>query len=181
MFVDTTKQIASAMLVMSVIPNVYAEADPMPVLLVSAVEMPQEVPEKDRINLAFDKNIVDTAVRLYHDLRIAFGLSNTVMGNWLGVKRRTLYNWLNNPEKARTFGPQIESRLIELGKLKSEIEPEHLKLVNKIAFSPIYGDKGFGEAILERCNSDELISWYDKLYSRFESYRSEQNKKDRLI
>jgi DNA-binding XRE family transcriptional regulator len=112
------------------------------------------------------------AVALYHQLKHDFGISHTEMGNWLGVKRRTLYNWMKDPERSKKYGPQIEERLAHLRDLRSEMEPEHRAILFKIAFSPIYGDSQFGAAIVEGANSETLVAWYDELYSQFESYRS---------
>lgn len=169
-FAEPVKQVGATMLVMAMMPNVHANIEP--VMMLTSIEMPQEVP----VNLIKGKKAVYEAVVLYHELRNSFGISHTTMAVWLGVKRRTLYNWMNQPVKSLRYGEQIEDRLFQLNKFKSKIEPEHVKLVNKIAFSPIYGNPSFGDALINKCDSDELLMWYDKLFSRFDSYQLVQNK-----
>jgi DNA-binding XRE family transcriptional regulator len=138
---------------------------PQPVVLVSKVDMPQFLPTA-RLKAEFEN-----AVSIYHQLRKEFALSNTAMSKWLGIKRRTLYNWINEPLKSRKYSSQIESRLATLSKLKEEMEPEHYGILHKIAFSPIYGNPEFGEMILSGASDIVLVEYYDELFSQFESYR----------
>ena len=150
----------------------------LPVIMVQNGEMPQTVPQDlwrkaDSVAANIDKlTAADNAVGIYHALRSDFSISHTEMAKWLGLKRRTLYNWMKSPERSSTYGPQIENRLSSLIELRNEMEPEHRELLYKIAFSPIYGDPDFGVAILGGSSSEELAAWYDKLFSQFESYRS---------
>jgi hypothetical protein len=141
-------------------------AAPQPVVLISTFDMPSTVP----INY-FDVNASDEAVALYRSLRNDFSVSHTVFANWLGVKRRTMYNWLNDPSSSKQYGSQIERRLDNLKFLKDEMEPEHREYLQKIAFSPIYGDKAFGQLILDGASSAALTTLYDDNFSRFEDYR----------
>ncbi len=166
-----------------------------PVVMVSERSMPQLVPKEYYAveldggnNNAFvnariqQTEIVEpSAIAIYHQLRQEFEISHTEMGNWLGVKRRTLYNWMKEPEKAKKFGLQIEERLVSLSALKEEMEPEHRPILFKIAFSPIYGDPNLGDAILTGVDSKTLIEWYEKLFSQFESYRSMHSSKEQLV
>lgn len=179
---ESNKHIAATatMIVMAIMPSMHVNAEPKPVVMLTSVELPQSVPKQDMIKANKDENAIYEAVKIYHELRKSFGISHTTMADWLGVKRRTLYNWMNQATKVSRYGSQIESRLFQLSKFRSEIEPEHVKLVNKIAFSPIYGDPAFGLAIINGHDSDELLKWYDKLFSRFESYQSVQNRNDNL-
>lgn len=144
---------------------------PMPAVEVDQTyDMPQYIighpPLDDSLNST------EQAVALYHHLRTSFEITNKTMANWLGVKRRSLYNWLNTPESALKYGAQIEQRLYQLEALNKDMEPEHCSLITKIAFSPIYGDPRFGDAILSGASSKKLLEWYDNLYSRFEARRS---------
>ncbi len=180
MNVKPVGQVASTILVMAMGPFAYASAEPAPVILVSPLQMPKEVPVQGVVELYQHEVAELDAVRLYHELRESFGVSHTVMADWLGVKRRTLYNWMNQSSKDSRYGDQIESRLYQLGMFRNEIESEHVKLVKKIAFSPIYGDPEFGVAIVKGADSSELLKWYDKLFSRFESYKSVKNKNTSL-
>lgn len=165
-----------------------------PVVMVSPSSMPQTVPkefcvnpQKDvtaetSIDVTAETSIVEpSAIALYHQLRKEFKISHTEMSSWLGVKRRSLYNWMKEPEKATKLGPQIEARLMSLSTLKEEMEPEHWPILFKIAFSPIYGDPKLGTEILAGASSYTLIEWYDQLFSRFESYRSMHSSKDPLV
>ena len=179
-FVKPINNVAATAFVMAIMPVAYGSSEPKPVMLLTSHEMLQVVPKQDVITLDQGKDSVFEAVKLYHELRKSFNISHTTMAGWLGVKRRTLYNWLNQSTKTSRHGEQIESRLFQLNKLRDVIEPEHVQLVNKIAFSPIYGDTEFGDAIINGCDSNELLKWYDKLFSRFESYKSVQNKNTRL-
>jgi len=178
---ESTKFVAvAAVLTIAVVPGVALHAEPQPVMLLSSLEMPQQVPQQSGIDESETNFSSPEAVRFYHELRQSFGISNTVMAKWLGVKKRTLYNWLSQESKVSKLGEQIECRLIELNKFKSVIEPEHIMFVNKIAFSPIYGDSGFGQAIINGGSSDELLGWYDKLFSKFESYKTIHSKNSKL-
>lgn len=168
------KPVTATALVIAMLPSVNVDADPMPTLMLASSEMPQVVPEQ-YLN-SVDNDSVYAAVKLYHELRASFNISHTSMADWLGVKRRTLYNWINQSTNASRYGSQIESRLFQLNMFRNSIEPEHVKLVNKIAFSPIYGNPEFGAAIIKGSESNELLKWYDKLFSKFESYKSVQNK-----
>lgn len=174
------KPVTVTALAIAMIPGVYVNANPMPALMLTSSEMPQVVPQLDTGRQSHEDDTVYAAVKLYHELRKSFKISHTTMAGWLGVKRRTLYNWMNHSTKTSRYGEQIESRLYQLRKFRDNIEPEHIQLVNKIAFSPIYGAPEFGVAILDGCDSKELSKWYDKLFSRFESYKSVQNKNTRL-
>ncbi|GAM63937.1 hypothetical protein JCM19232_2347 [Vibrio ishigakensis] len=40
--------------------------------------------------------------------------------------------------------------------------------MHKVAFSPIDGDTAFGEALLNGASKEELFSWYDELYEKFD-------------
>ena len=144
--------------------------EPSPIVVVASVNMPK--------NITFDTWVIDNslhkikdAVNFYNQIKSDFDLSHTTMGHWLGVKRRTLYNWMNSPEKSKFYGNKIEERLMVLYALKQEMEPEHHNFLQKIAFSPIYGDPSFGEAILSGASISELVNWYDELFSNFESFR----------
>ncbi len=157
-----------------------------PVVMVEADNMPQVVPDSYHIMLSSEAIInipavEPSAVALYHQLRREFEISHTEMSNWLGVKRRSLYNWMKEPVKATKLGPQIEERLATLSALREEMEPEHRPILFKIAFSPIYGDPKLGEAILAGTHSKTLTEWYEKLFSQFESYRSMHFIKNKLV
>ena len=143
---------------------------PKPVVLVAKWDMPQFIPGRI-VEKELESNQAQSAVALYHQLRTEFSLSTTVMSEWLGVKRRTLYNWINNPSKSKQYGSQIEKRLAVLLILKNEMEPEHRAFLRKIAFSPIYGNPDFGGLILSGASDIALVEYYDELYSQFESYR----------
>lgn len=165
------------------------EVDPDPVVMVNRLSMPQFVPKElyvvDTGNVegpvGEEATLQPSAVALYHQLRREFDISHTEMGNWLGVKRRTLYNWMKEPERAKRYGPRIEERLVTLSALKDEMEPEHRSILFRIAFSPIYGDPQFGEAILMDSTLESLVGWYDKLFSQFESYRSLHADTEQLV
>lgn len=153
--------------------------EPQPVVMVAKINMPQNVPQSSLINESNEDSEVNV-VSLYRSLKDNFHLSNTTMANWLGVKRRTLYNWLNCPEKSKQYGNQIEERLATLEKLRSEMEPEHHEFLYKIAFSPIYGNPEFGKMILSGAPETTLTYWYDELFSQFESYRKISGKSQAL-
>ncbi len=153
-------------------------AEPLPYVEIKEVEMPQYI---DVSLMQFDNTLDSSkAIALYHQLRKSFELSNKTMGIWLGVKRRSLYNWMNEPESAIKYGKQIEYRLVSLAMLADDMEPVHLPLLGKIAFSPIYGDPLFGESIINGKSSDQLLEWYDKLFPQFESYRKTLKRKSKL-
>ncbi len=144
-----------------------------PAIIIQEREMPQFVPEglwQDRAETD-EATALQNAVAIYHDLRNDFAISHTEMSKWLGIKRRTLYNWMKSPESSTRYGAQIEKRLSVLRELRDEIEPEHRAFLYKIAFSPIYGNPKLGIAILEGASSSDLTAWYDELFSQFESYR----------
>ena len=145
-------------------------AEPQPAVLIQHVEMPQLV-----IEAVQPKSAADEAVSSYHNLKESLAISHTAMAEWLGVKRRTLYNWLDQPEKSR-FGGQIENRIFSLIELTREMELEHIPFLQKVAFSPIHGDPNFGKAILEGSDSNQLVDWYDKTFSRFEVCRKASQK-----
>lgn len=142
------------------------QAQPQPTVFVKISDMPATVPS--------DNNVVsnDKAVALYHSLRESFSVSHTEFSKWLGVKRRTMYNWLRAPESSKVYGETIESRLNNLQKLINEMEPEHHSILQKIAFSPIYGNPELGRAIEAGASCAVLESYYDENFSLFEDYRS---------
>jgi len=152
-------------------------SEAQPVVVVDVNAMPQRVPAEylaAEEMAAAEKNghaTLLSAVEIYHSLKSEFAISHKEMAGWLGLKRRTLYNWLNDPERSTKYGAQVEQRLSSLLELRNEMESEHYQLLYKIAFSPIYGETKFGGAILSGASSKELVEWYDKLFSRFESYR----------
>jgi len=143
---------------------------PQPMVTIANFNMPQFVPtsaDNYISNVAKEEN----AVSICHQLKNDFSISNTEMSKWLGVKRRTFYNWIKEPEKSRQYGSQIENRLATLLKLKDAMELEHHNVLHKIAFSPIYGDAEFGKMILNGASDIVLIDFYEQLFSQFESYR----------
>lgn len=140
--------------------------EPVPALMIFSEDLPQEVQKDNRTEI----NQPETAESLYHKTRKELDLSHSTMALWLGLKRRSLYNWLKSPNSS-TKQQEVEERLYNLSLLIRDMEPEHIKLTNKIAFSPIYGDKKFGEAILKGASHETLIDWYDNLFDRFEAYR----------
>lgn len=143
---------------------------PQPMVTIADINMPKFVPTSAANDI---QNVVkeESAVSICHQLRNDFSISNTEMSKWLGVKRRTFYNWIKAPEKSIQFGSQIENRLATLLKLKDAMELEHHKVLHKIAFSPIYGDAEFGKMILNGASDIVLIDFYEQLFSQFESYR----------
>ncbi|MDO6747832.1 hypothetical protein [Gilvimarinus sp. 1_MG-2023] len=165
------------------------QAEITPVVMVSESSMPQRVPD-DFFNIAMEKpeDVVESnskpeplgALKIYKELKDDFGVSHTEMSKWLGVTRRSLYNWKYDPEKAKKNGPRIENRLVALSLLKNEMEPEHRPLLFKVAFSPIYGDPKFGGDILDGAESNQLLSWYDSLFSKFEAYRSTLSSNEKI-
>ncbi len=122
----------------------------------------------------------DPAVALFDELNASFTLGKRTFSRWLDVKERSLYDWIKNPDSSRKYRTQIEFRLTALKTLKDDMEPEHRDLIEKIAFSPIYGDTRFGEAILVGAASDELLQWYDKLYTKFEARRRMLKREQRI-
>ncbi|RLA02444.1 MAG: hypothetical protein DRQ47_06790 [Gammaproteobacteria bacterium] len=176
---ETQTSFSAALFAVWVASNVVVDQQPLPAVQITDDEMPQFV--KEYTNETEEHQMSAKAVAIYHDLRKSFGVSHVKMGSWLGVKRRSLYNWMNEPEKAKKYGEQIEYRLAALVELKEDMESEHLLLLEKIAFSPIYGDPKFGESILEGRTGIELKAWYDKLFSQFESYRGMLQKHKNII
>jgi len=173
-----TKFSAAAAFAVCVAPALVAK--PQPPVEIKEAEMPQFV-EGLLAQFKMESQESARAVAIYHDLRKSFKISHTTMGDWLGVKRRSLYNWMNDPESAIKYGKQIEYRLDALSKLMDDMEPEHLPLLQKVAFSPIYGDPKFGQSILDGKSSEQLMAWYDKLFSRFESYRGTIKRKSNIV
>jgi len=163
-----------AMIPLAAIPNSPAIEDVQPVIMVQSVSMPQFVHDDAVYVLVKEARStdLDDAVRTYHLLRSAFSVSHTEMAKWLGLKRRTLYNWLDSPERSTKCGLNVENRLSSLLALRKEMEPEHYQFLYKIAFSPIYGNPSFGKDILDGATGAELSEWYDKLFPQFESYRA---------
>ncbi len=145
-------------------------AQPQPMVLVKTSDMPASVPDADNTKEVGN----DKAVVIYHSLREAFSISHTEFAKWLGVKRRTMYNWLNDPASSTRYGIEIERRLLNLQKLSGEMEPEHRSILHKIAFSPIYGKPEFGEIIEAGAAYAALESYYDECFSLFEDYRLSQ-------
>ena len=126
-------------------------------------------------------NVMFEVVHQYYQLKSDFEISNKTMADWLGVKPRTLYSWVDQPRNVSAKNTQIESRLSELVKFKSEIEKEHVSLVYKIAFSPIFGEPQFGQDILDGQSSEVLIKWYEAIFSKFEAYRAVQEHRENCV
>lgn len=136
-------------------------------LLIRSIDLPQYVEQKQQ-NITNERT--NETVCLYHNLKEKLNISHTEFGKWLGLKRRSLYNWIDNPESS-SKSEEIEERLVNLSKLVKQMEPEHMGLTYKIAFSPLYGDKGFGVSILNGSSDEVLLEWYDQLFDKFEAYR----------
>ena len=100
------------------------------------------------------------SIAIYHKLKTEFGLSHTQLAAWLGLKRRSLYNWLDDPDSSRK-NKEIEYRLSNLDALSIDMDNEHKPLLFKIAFSPIDGDIKFGEALIRGASKGELLSFYN--------------------
>jgi len=160
---------AIAMALVAPLATIQAPA-PQPMVTITDFNMPKLVPTSAANDIP-NVEEKESAVSICHQLRNDFAISNTEMSKWLGVKRRTFYNWINEPEKSRQYGSQIEDRLATLLKLKDAMELEHHKVLHKIAFSPIYGDTEFGKMILNGASDIVLIDFYEQLFSQFESYR----------
>lgn len=143
-------------------------SEPQPVVMVRVSDMPTSVPFNfDTVDVTRN----DKAVALYHSLRKVFCVSHTEFAKWLGVKRRTMYNWINDPASATRYGEQIETRLLNLQGIKEEMEPEHLNLLHRIAFSPIYGDPRLGTLIINGASKAAIETLYEENFSLFEDYR----------
>lgn len=137
----------------------------------AVVVLPSDMPKiVESFNTDKYKNF-DIAISSYHKLKNIFNISNTEMSKWLGVKRRSLYNWLNNPSSSKKYRKQIEERLANLLTLQNEMEKEHYRFLYKVAFSPIYGDTSFGSALLNGETSQTLCNFYDSLFDKFETLR----------
>lgn len=151
---------------------------PRPVIVVSNIQMLRSPVNHESIK---SNEVVEyDATVIYRELKRDYGISHAILCDWIGVKKRSVHNWLNAPEKSTKYGSQIEERLFSLVKLKSEMEPEHRVFLKKIAFSPIYGNPTFGQDILTGASSENLILWYEKLFSQFESYRKIASKNAKL-
>lgn len=181
---NTSIKAAVAIGVIATLPVDLIAGQPQATLQISSLSMPQDVPDDYRLANSVpeageqDSGDARDALNVYTYLKQEFSISHTEMSSWLGVKRRTLYNWFNNPERASKLGPQIEQRLASLQELSAQMEPEHRVFLHKIAFSPIYGKPQFGEMLLAGATSQELVRWYGELFSQFESYRKISSKKE---
>lgn len=163
-------KIILAVLVVATISTSNAEVvQPKMPLVIESSDLPQAVSENVE-SIVIETGSTDNAVTIYHDLKRKLGLSHTVFGTWLGLKRRSLYNWKGDPNSSNR-SEEIEEILLNLSKLIKQMEPEHIGLTYKIAFSPLYGDKRFGEAILNGSSDEVLLKWYDQLFDKFEAYR----------
>jgi len=144
-------------------PSAYAAEQPEPVVMIHDYQLPQFVSD-----IYFEqKENTAKSIALYHQLRKGFNLSHTQLASFLGLKRRSLYNWLDEPSSSRK-NKIVELRLSNLSALHNEMDVEHKALLSKIAFSPIDGEPKFGEALIKGASTDELISWYDELYEKFD-------------
>ncbi len=161
----TPQQAISACL-MAVTPSVYAISQPEPIVYIQDSELPQFVSDVVSEEQAAHAG-QNASVALYHELKNEFQVSHTEFASWLGLKRRSLYNWINDPSSSRNK-TEVEERLVNLSALMADMDKEHRPLLHKLAFSPIDGDPAFGKALLNGANKEELLSWYDKLYEKFD-------------
>ncbi|EMK6669093.1 hypothetical protein V9J75_002575 [Vibrio fluvialis] len=162
-----TRQIAPQVLVclLAATPGAYAIQQPEPVVFIQDYDLPQfvlEATNDQRTNTG-----EHASVALYQKLKDEFQLSHTQFASWLGMKRRSLYNWINDPSTSRSEA-SVEARLVNLNALMMDMDKEHRPLLQKVAFSPIDGDPAFGEALLNGASKEELFSWYDELYEKFD-------------
>ncbi|MEH0093626.1 hypothetical protein V6235_11500 [Vibrio metschnikovii] len=146
-------------------PSAYAIQQPEPVVFIQDYDLPQFVLEATNDQSANTGE--HASVALYQTLKDEFQLSHTQFASWLGLKRRSLYNWINDPSSSRSEAA-VEARLVNLNALMMDMDKEHRPLLHKVAFSPIDGDPAFGEALLNGASKEELFSWYDELYERFD-------------
>ncbi|EGQ9938785.1 hypothetical protein [Vibrio vulnificus] len=163
-----TRQVAPHVLsvcLLAAAPGAYAVQQPEPVVFIQDYDLPQFV-----LEAASDQSAntgKHASVALYQELKDEFQLSHTQFASWLGLKRRSLYNWINDPSSSRSEAA-IEARLVNLNALMMDMDKEHRPLLHKVAFSPIDGDPAFGEALLNGASKKELLSWYDELYEKFD-------------
>lgn len=141
--------------------------EPQPVVSIYDYQLPQFVFSDEQTDTTAPST-KPKSIELYQLLRSELNLSNTQLASFLGLKRRSLYNWLNDPNSSRK-SESIELRLSNLKALYDDMDKEHHHLLYKVAFSPIDGNPMFGEALMKGANKDELLSWYDALYEQFDS------------
>jgi len=146
--------------------------DPKPAYVLHPYFMPA-APDCDTRSVS-QKPCINEAACLYRELKEDFNVSVTTLASWLGVKRRTLYNWLKKPEVCHSSG-MIEGRLVNLKNLRNQMEVEHLEFLYKISESPIYGDPKLGELLKRGASDIALVEFYDDLFGQFESYKESVN------
>ncbi len=150
-------------------PAICQAADPQPVVSIYDFQLPQFVFDDQKTEVVeADVSTKPKSIELYNVLRSEFGLTHTQLASFLGLKRRSLYNWLEDPMSSRK-ADSIELRLSNLKALYNDMDPEHRNLLYKIAFSPIDGNPKFGKALISGASEGELLSWYDELYEQFDS------------
>lgn len=148
-----------------------------PMVLVTENDVPQI------FALSFDADIAQPdkhPISIYHRLKEDFDISHSEFAKWLGTKRRTFYNWKNEPEKASHTAPEIERRLATLKALRDGMEPEHHAFLYKVAFSSIFGNPAFGKAILEGADQESLLQHYDSSFTKFEAMRRKAIRKSMM-
>ncbi|UPW18575.1 hypothetical protein M0C34_20560 [Agarivorans sp. TSD2052] len=163
-----TRQVAPQILsvcLLAATPGAYAIQQPEPVVFIQDYDLPQFVLEATNDQSANTGE--HASVALYQELKDEFQLSHTQFASWLGLKRRSLYNWINDPSSSRSEAA-VEARLVNLNALMMDMDKEHRPLLHKVAFSPIDGDPAFGEALLNGASKEKLFSWYDELYDKFD-------------
>lgn len=146
-------------------PMATAASAPKPVVVIQDSEIPQFViAESHEAESAGAERV---SLALYKQLKSEFNVSHTVFAPWLGLKRRSLYNWFEDPSSTRN-AEEVEQRLTNLAALAEDMDPEHKAFLHKVAFSPIDGDPRFGQALVEGATKEELMHWYDMLYDKFD-------------
>ncbi|WP_419239071.1 hypothetical protein ACN08L_23295 [Photobacterium leiognathi subsp. mandapamensis] len=149
------------------VPVAVASNTPQPVVVIQDSELPQYVSFESQETEATEVQAERASLSLYKTLKEELNVSHTTLAPWIGLKRRSMYNWFEDPSSTRN-ADEVEQRLSNLAALVRDMEPEHKPLLHKVAFSPIDGDPRFGQALVDGASKEELMHWYDMLYDKFD-------------
>lgn len=135
----------------------------------------KDVQESEVYQSAATKKEIKHVVSQFYNLKDNLLISNSIFAEWLGIKPRTLYNWLKAPAQTRN-SEEISRRLTNIQSLYDDMDVEHRSILYKLAFSKTFGNLALGEALKNGALASELLKLYDESYDAFDWYSKSYTK-----
>lgn len=101
-----------------------------------------------------------------HKLQKEFGFKTAQWAAVLQIERKTLYNWIKNPETK--VHDKVANRITIFNKLFEEMDTGHAHYLASLAFGR-YKDVEISNSLMnDNLSFDEIVEHYERLYSEFD-------------